>query len=102
MKRKSIEEVGDLFVTQTSLMIKLLPSRKVGSKPISWFADGSVTNVRVAARDIALLIGKVRRKTSVVRGLTVMTDRGLRFYLSKSGLNEAVEKAGFEMLNAGN
>lgn len=99
MKKKGIEEVGDLFVTQTSIMVKLLPSRKVGSKPIRWFSDGSVSNLRVAAKDIATLIGKVRRKSSVVRGLTVMTDRGLRFDLSKSGLHKAVEKAGFEMLN---
>lgn len=99
MKKTDNEEVGDLFVTETSLMVKLLPSRTVGAKPIRWFADGSVTNVRAASRDIALLIGKVRRKTSVVRGLTVMTNRGLRFDLSKSGLGEAVKKAGFEMLN---
>lgn len=98
-KKKGIEEVGDLFVTESSLMLKLLPSRKVGSKPIRWFSNGEVTNTRAAAKDIATLIGKVRRKTSVVRGLTVMTDRGLRFDLSESGLHEAVEKAGFDMLN---
>jgi hypothetical protein len=99
VKKKAIQEVGDLFVTETSVMVKLLPSRKVGSRPIRWFNNGVVTNTRAAARDIAALVGKVRRKTSVVRGLTVMTDRGLRFDLSESGLHEAVEKAGFQMLN---
>lgn len=98
-KKKGIEEVGDLFVTETALMIKLLPSRKVGTKPIRWFSNGVVSNTRTAAKDIALLIGKVRRKSSVVRGLTVMTDRGLRFDLDESRLPEAVERAGFEMLN---
>lgn len=98
-KKKGIQEVGDLFVTETALLVKLLPSRKVGSKPIRWFAKGVVSNTRAAARDIATLVGKVRRKSSVVRGLTVMTDRGLRFDLSESRLPEAVERAGFEMLN---
>ena len=98
-RRPNIEEVGDLFVTKSSIMVKLLPSRKAGSKPIAWFSNGVVKNVRVAARDISLLVGKVRRKTSVVRGLTVMTDRGLRFDLSKSRLHKAVVQAGFEMLN---
>lgn len=98
-KKKGNEEVGDLFVTGTSIMVKLLPSRKVGSKLIRWFNKGVVTNARSAAKDISTLIGKVRRKSSVVRGLTVMTDRGLRFDLNESGLPEVVEKAGFEMLN---
>jgi len=98
-KSSGIEEVGDLFVTETSIMVKLLPSRKAGTKTIAWFSNGCVTNIRVAARDISLLVGKVRRKSSVVRGLTVMTDRGLRFDLSKSRLHEAVAEAGFEMLN---
>lgn len=98
-KKKGNHEVGDLFVTETAIMVKLLPSRKVGSKQIRWFANGVVTNARSAAKDISNLIGKVRRKSSVVRGLTVMTNRGLRFDLSESGLPEAVEKAGFEMLN---
>ena len=98
-KKKSNQEVGDLFVTDTAIMVKLLPSRKIGSKPIRWFANGVVSNARNAAKDISTLIGKVRRKSSVVRGLTVMTDRGLRFDLSESGLPEAVEKAGFDVLN---
>ena len=98
-KKKSNQEVGDLFVTDTAIMVKLLPSRKIGSKPIRWFANGVVSNARSAAKDISTLIGKVRRKSSVVRGLTVMTDRGLRFDLSESGLPEAVEKAGFDVLN---
>ena len=98
-KKRDNEEIGDLFVTGTSLMVKLLPSRKVGSKSIDWFSNGTVTNVRVAARDISALIGKVGRKATVVRGLTVMTDRGLRFDLGKSRLHEAVSEAGFEMLN---
>ncbi|MBI5201018.1 MAG: hypothetical protein HY925_05485 [Elusimicrobia bacterium] len=97
--KKSNQEVGDLFVTDTAIMVKLLPSRKVGTKPIRWFNNGTVTNARSAAKDISALIGKVRRKSSVVRGLTVMTDRGLRFDLSESGLPEAVEKAGFDVLN---
>ncbi len=97
--KRAVEEVGDLFVTGTSLMVKLLPSRKEGSKPIRWFANGSVTDARVAAKDIAALVGRIRRKSSVVRGLTVMTDRGLRFDLKKSGLADAVEKAGFKPLN---
>lgn len=97
--KKGIEEVGDLFVTGTSIMVKLLPSRKVGTKPIRWFANGLVKNARTAAKDISALIGKVRRKSTVVRGLTVMTDRGLRFDLDKSGLPEAVDKAGFDVLN---
>ncbi len=98
-KKKGNQEVGDLFVTETSIMVKLLPSRNVGSKMIRWFNNGSVTNARNAAKDISTLIGKVRRKSSVVRGLTVMTDRGLRFDLSESGLPEAVAKAGFDVLN---
>ena len=97
--KESVEEVGDLFVTESAVMVKLLPSRKMGSKSIRWFTNGIVTNAHSAAKDIAALIGKVRRKTSVVRGLTVMTDRGLRFDLGKSGLPQAVEKAGFEHLN---
>ncbi len=98
-RRAKQEEVGDLFVTETSLTLKLLPSKKTGSKPIRWFANGTVSNARVAARDIATLVGKVQSRKSAVRGLTIMTDRGLRFDLSKSGLPEAVEKAGFEPLN---
>ena len=43
-------EVGDLFVTETALTLKLMPSRKTGTVPIRWFAkDGGVVNVRAAA-----------------------------------------------------
>ena len=98
MKDEMIEEVGDLFVTENQVTLKLLPSKTIGSKPIRWFSNGVVTNVHVAAKDIKALVGKVRRRTSIVRGLTMMTDRGMRYDLSKTGLPEAVSKAGFEPL----
>ena len=34
----SQEEVGDLFVTETALTLKLMPSRKSGTVTIRWFA----------------------------------------------------------------
>lgn len=100
MAEKSlIEEVGDLFVSQTHVMVKLMPSKKEASRPISWFSKGSVTNVRSAAKDIAHLVGKLQGRSRVVRGLTVMTSLGEGgAALDKTGLPEAVEKAGFNLL----
>lgn len=91
-------EVGDLFITEAAVTVKLLPSKKVGTRNIRWFAGGAVTNVPAAAKDIAYLVGKLQGRSSVVRGLTVMTDRGIGHDLIKTGLAEAVEKAGFSVL----
>lgn len=97
-KPKQQIEVGDLFVTESAVTIKLLPSKKSGTRPIRWFEDGSVTNVHLAAKDIAFLIGKVTGRTRVVKSLTVMTDRGPSHDIEKTGLSRAIEKAGFELL----
>ena len=97
-KPKKQVEVGDLFVTESAVTIKLLPSKKSGTRPIRWFLGGSVTNVHLAAKDIAFLVGKVQGRTRVVRALTVMTDRGAGHDLEKTGLSRAIEKAGFEVL----
>lgn len=91
-------EVGDLFVTATALTVKLLPSKKTGSRPIKWFSGGSVTNAKSAARDIAYLVGKVGGGRRVVRALTVMTDRGAQGDPERAGLTDAIEKAGFAVL----
>jgi len=56
-------EVGDLFVTEAAITVKLLPSKKSASKLIEWFIDGSVTNQRAAARDIASLVERCGGKT---------------------------------------
>lgn len=97
--KNSQEEVGDLFVTETSLTLKLLPSRKSGTIAIRWFAkDGGVTNVRMAAKDISTLVGKLKGRL-VVRNLTVTTDRGLDTDLGKTRLREAVKKAGFLVIS---
>ncbi len=96
--RKMIEEVGDLFVTETSVTLKLLPSRKTGSRPISWFSDGCVTNVRRAARDIANLAGKLQGRSRVVRGVTVVTTGGTLTDLEKTRLPEAIEAAGLDII----
>jgi hypothetical protein len=93
------EEVGDLFVTETSLTLKLLPSRKSGSVPISWFDKDGVTNVRLAVKDIQTLVGKLRGQGRVVRNLTVTTNRGLDTDLGKTRLREAVHKAGFTVIS---
>lgn len=93
-----MEEVGDLFVTETSVTVKLLPSKKEGSKAIRWFSKGAVTNVRSAAKDIAVLVGKLQGRSRLVRGLTVMTDQGTQYDTAKTGLHEAIKKAGFEVL----
>ena len=96
--KKVVEEVGDLFVTETMVTVKLLPSKKSGSRLIRWFSGGRVVNVRSAAKDIAYLVGRLRGRSRVVKGLTVMTDGGLSVDLDKTGLPEAVEKAGFLVL----
>ena len=96
--KDSQEEVGDLFVTETALTLKLLPSRKSGTVTIGWFAKEGVTNVRLAAKDISTLVGKLRGRL-VVRNLTVTTDRGLDTDLGKTRLREAVKKAGFLVIS---
>jgi hypothetical protein len=97
-KPKKQIEVGDLFVTESAVTVKLLPSKKSGTRPIRWFSGGEVTNVQLAAKDIAFLIGKVQGRNRLVRALTVMTDRGVGFDLEKTGLPKAIAKAGFEVL----
>ena len=92
-------EVGDLFVTETALTLKLLPSRKSGTLSIGWFAKDGVTNVRRAAKDIQYLVGKIQgRGSKLVRGLTVTTDKGRDTDLIRTRLTEAVRKAGFEVI----
>jgi hypothetical protein len=91
-------EVGDLFVTETALTLKLMPSRKSGTVPIRWFAkDGGVTNVRRAAKDIQYLVGKIQGRNAV-RGLVVTTNLGLDTDLVATRLSEAVKKAGFAVI----
>lgn len=97
-KKNMQEEVGDLFVTETAITVKLLPSKKSGSRPIGWFSDGRVTNARSAAKDLRYLVGKLQGARRVVRGLTVMTDRGITYDLEKTGLAEVIELAGLEIL----
>lgn len=87
-----------MFVTERAVTVKLMPSKKSGSRPIRWFSGGHVTNVRSAAKDIAYLVGKLQGRLRVVRGLTVMTDQGLTMDLDKTGLSAAVEKAGFSVI----
>lgn len=91
-------EVGDLFVTDTALTLKLLPSCKSATLPIRWFAKDGVTNVRRAAKDIQHLVGKLQGAKRTVRGLTVVTDRGRETDLVRTRLVAAVSKAGFEVL----
>lgn len=95
---KFTEEVGDLFVTEHAVTVKLMPSKKTGTRPIRWFKEGSVTNVKAAARDIAYVIGKLQGSKRIVRRLTVMTDGGVGIDLDKTGLPKAVEKAGYSVL----
>lgn len=97
--KNSQEEVGDLFVTETALTLKLMPSRKSATLQIRWFAKDGVTNVRTAAKDIQTLVGKLRGRGRVVRNLTVTTDRGLDTDLGKTRLAEAVKKAGFLVIS---
>ena len=96
--KSKMEEVGDLFVTERMVTVKLLPSKKSGSRPIRWFSGGSVTNVRSAAKDIAYLVGRLQGRTRIVRGLTVMTDRGAGADIEKTGLTQAVKRAGYTVL----
>jgi len=97
MKSKQ-EEVGDLFVTDSLLTVKLLPSKRSASKTIAWFADGAVTDHRAAAQDIAKVVARLQGKSRVVRSLTVMTDRGTTQDLDGTGLPTAISKAGFTPL----
>ncbi|MFC1678964.1 hypothetical protein ACFL2T_02000 [Elusimicrobiota bacterium] len=98
MIRNKHEEVGDLFVTDSILTVKLLPSKKSASKPISWFNDGVVTDHSAAAKDIAHLVSRVKGKSRIVRGLTLMTDRGVNQDLNDTGLPRVVTKAGYTPL----
>jgi hypothetical protein len=95
MAARRTEEVGNLFVNEKKVLLKLEPSKKSGSRSIRWFAGGCVTNIRSAARDIAFLVGKLQGRSLVVRKLTVVTDHGSNADLKKMRLVEAVEKAGF-------
>ncbi len=96
--RTGEEEVGDLFVTESLVTVKLMPSKKSVSKTIGWFSDGIVTDHRAAAQDIARLVARVKGKRRIVRGLTVMTDRGANQDLHETGLPRAILKAGFTPL----
>jgi len=98
-KSKVQEEVGDLFVTESAITVKLLPSKKSGTQSISWFSDGRVTNAKTATKDLKVLIGKLQGAKRVVRGLTVMTDRGAAYDLSKTGLAKVVEAAGLAVID---
>ena len=97
-EKTKTEEVADLFVTKHAVTVKLMPSKKSGSRAIGWFASGAVTNVKTAAKDIACLIGKVQGSRRIVRRLTVMTDGGVAVDLKKTGLTQAVEKAGYSVV----
>jgi hypothetical protein len=98
--RPKQEEVGNLFVTENSMTVKLMPSKKVASKAIHWFHDGAVTDRRKAAREIQQFIGRLQGKSRVVRGLTLGTDKGVDCDLMETGLIEVVSKAGFEPLSS--
>lgn len=93
------EEVGDLFVTDNLITIKLLPSRKSASKSIDWFENGQVVDHSTAAKDIATVVSRLLGKNRVVRGLTIMTEKGTQQDLSRTGLLRVVSKAGFTPLN---
>ncbi|MDE2291749.1 MAG: hypothetical protein KGL53_06670 [Elusimicrobia bacterium] len=93
------EEVGDLFVSEKLLTLKLMPSRKSGSRQIRWFVDGMVLDHSAAAKDIVALVDKLRGRSRVVRNLTLMTELGTQHDLTRTGLLEAVTKAGFNPLN---
>ena len=93
------EEVGDLFVTDSLLTIKLLPSKKSASKPIDWFENGEVVDHATAAKDIAAVVERLQGKNRVVRGLTIMTEKGTQQELDRTGLLKVISKAGFTPLN---
>lgn len=97
--RQNEEEVGDLFITENLMMLKLLPSNKSASRPIQWFSNGTVTNHQSAAKDITGLVERLRGKSRIVRGLTLMTDKGISFDIAKSGLDKVLKKAGFRLIN---
>ncbi len=97
--RSKQEEVGDLFVTEYKMTVKLLPSKKTASRQIRWFVDGSVTDHPKAAKEIAALVSRLQGKRRVVRGLTLMTDKGVEQDLTETGLMEAVSKAGYTPLS---
>lgn len=99
MRKPEEEEVGDLFVTEELLCLKLLPSDKRASKRIKWFVGGAVTDPAAAIEDISRLVDRTRGRSRVVRGLTLMTNHGKDFDTAKSGLARAVAKAGFRILN---
>ncbi|MFH2202069.1 MAG: hypothetical protein ABIJ96_03040 [Elusimicrobiota bacterium] len=81
------------------MTVKLLPSKKTASRAIRWFVDGSVVNRQKAATEIASLVSRLQGKRRVVRGLTLMTDKGVEQDLSDTGLLEAVSKAGYKPLS---
>lgn len=86
-------------MTERQILLKLFPSKKTASKLISWFVGGAVIDHRTAAKDIATLVEKLKGRSHVVQGLTLMTDRGLRFDIHGSGLSKAVKRAGYRHLN---
>lgn len=90
----AFEEVGDLFVGEDRILLKLLPSHKEGSLRIDWFAGGSVTDAQAAAGDISELVKRTGGRSSVVRGLTVLTRQGR----PHDTLARAVERAGYKLL----
>ena len=98
MPRTMSEEVGDLFVTETTLTVKLLPSKKSASRNIRWFAGGCVTDLRLAAKEISCLVGRVQGRGRVVRALTLATDRGVSCDVEATRLPRAVQRAGFRVL----
>ncbi len=96
--RSKQEEVGDLFVTEFKMTVKLLPSKKTASRQIRWFVDGLVTDHQKAAKEIAALVSRLQGKSRIVRGLTLMTDKGVEQDLTETGLLEAISKAGYTPL----
>ena len=93
------EEVGDLFVTESSMTVKLLPSKKTASRSIRWFVDGAVIDNHKASKEIFAMVSRLQGKRRVVRGLTLMTDKGAEQDLMETGLPEAVSKAGYKPLS---
>src|SRR5205807_2695399 len=70
LMRRREQEVGDLFVTQELIVLKLLPSNRSASRRIRWFANGAVTDHAAAAQDIATLVERLIGRSHVIRGLT--------------------------------
>ncbi len=96
--KQRMEEIGDLFVTEHAVTVKLMPSKKVGTRTIRWFEGGQVSNVKTAAKDIAFLIGKLQGSSRVVKRLTVMTHLGIAHDMDKAGLSKAVKLAGYSVI----